>query len=141
MDLNARLESQLGVWLASTGLGRVEWGASHGIGHQLGAVANVPHGHCSCVMLPSVLVWNFNVNSERQKMVAIAMGRDDGNAAKAVSELVAALQQPSRLRDVGINRAHFPAIAKGAMQNMMVRSNPKPILAESNIYEILEIAW
>lgn len=140
MDLSARLESQLGVWLASTGLGRVEWGASHGIGHQLGAVANVPHGHCSCVMLPSVLTWNFNVNSERQKMAAIAMGRDDGNAAKAVSELVAALQQPSRLHDVGINRAHFPAIAKGTMQNMMVRSNPKPILAESNIYEILEIA-
>ena len=140
-DLNARLESQLGVWLASTGLGRVEWGASHGIGHQLGAVANVPHGHCSCVMLPSVLAWNFNVNSEKQKMVAIAMGREDGNAAKAVSELVAALQQPGCLRDVGINRGHFSAIAKGAMQNMMVRSNPRPILAESNIYEILEIAW
>ena len=92
-------------------------------------------------MLPSVLAWNFNVNFERQRMVANAMGREDGNAAKAVSELVAALQQPSCLRDVGINRAHFSAIAKGAMQNMMVRSNPRPILAESNIYEILEIAW
>ena len=141
MDLNARLDSQLGVWLASTGLGRVEWGASHGIGHQLGAVANVTHGHCSCVMLPSVLTWNFNVNSEQQKMVANAMGREDGNAAKAVSKLVAALQQPGRLRDVGITKDHFSAIAKGAMQNMMVRSNPKPILAESDIFEILEIAW
>ena len=141
MDLNARLDSQLGVWLASTGLGRVEWGASHGIGHQLGAVANVPHGHCSCVMLPSVLTWNFNVNSGQQKMVANAMGRSDGNAAKAVSELVAALQQPGRLRDVGITKDHFSAIATGAMQNMMVRSNPRPILVESDIFEILEIAW
>jgi alcohol dehydrogenase class IV len=42
---------------------------------------------------------------------------------------------------VGINRTQFPAIANGAMQNMMVRSNPKPILSESDIYEILEIAW
>ena len=141
MDLDARLESQMGVWLASTGLGRVEWGASHGIGHQLGAVANVPHGHCSCVMLPSVLAWNLNVNFESQRRVASAMGRDDGDAAKAVSELVIALQQPSRLRDVGVNRTQFPAIANGAMQNMMVRSNPKPILSESDIYEILEIAW
>jgi alcohol dehydrogenase class IV len=140
-DLNARLESQLGVWLASTGLGRVEWGASHGIGHQLGAVANVPHGHCSCVMLPSVLAWNFHVNSERQRMVANAMGRDDGDAGKAVSELVAALQQPGRLRDVGVDRTQFSAIAKGAMQNMMVRSNPRPINSEADIYEILEIAW
>ena len=74
-------------------------------------------------------------------MVASAMGREDGNAAKAVSELVAALQQPSRLRDVGVNKAQFSAIAKGAMQNMMVRSNPRPIQSESDIYEILEIAW
>ncbi len=141
LDLDARLESQLGVWLASTGLGRVEWGASHGIGHQLGAVANVPHGHCSCVMLPSVLAWNLKVNFESQRRVASAMGRDDGDAAKAVLELVIALQQPSRLRDVGVNRTQFSAIAKGAMQNMMVRSNPRPILSESDIYEILEIAW
>jgi alcohol dehydrogenase class IV len=42
-DLAARLDCQLGVWLASTGLNRIEWGASHGTGDQLGAVSNVPH--------------------------------------------------------------------------------------------------
>ena len=71
-DLSARLDSQLAVWLATTGLGRVDWGASHGIGHQLGAVANVPHGHCSCVMLPSVLRWNCSVNAAQQTVVAQA---------------------------------------------------------------------
>lgn len=140
-NLDARLESQLAVWLASTGLGRVEWGASHGIGHQLGAVANVPHGHCSCVMLPSVLVWNRAVNGERQALVARAMGRDDGDAAQAVADLAAALGQPSRLRDVGVERSHFDAIARGAMQNMMVRSNPRPVTSEADIHQILELAW
>ncbi|MGH8030900.1 MAG: iron-containing alcohol dehydrogenase [Luteimonas sp.] len=140
-DLDARLESQLAVWLASTGLGRVEWGASHGIGHQLGAVANVPHGHCSCVMLPSVLIWNRAVNAERQVLVARALGRDDGDAAQAVADLVAALGQPSRLRDVSVERRHFDAIARGAMQNMMVRSNPRPVTRESDIHTILELAW
>ncbi|TCS36550.1 alcohol dehydrogenase class IV [Paucimonas lemoignei] len=140
-NLDARLESQLGVWLASTGLGRVEWGASHGIGHQLGAVANVLHGHCSCVMLPSVLIWNRANNAQRQALVARAMGRDDGDAAQAVADLVAALGQPSRLRDVGVDRSHFDAIARGAMQNMMVRSNPRPITSEADIHEILELAW
>jgi alcohol dehydrogenase class IV len=43
-DLAMRLQSQLGVWLASTGMGRVEWGASHGIGHQLGAQGRVAAG-------------------------------------------------------------------------------------------------
>ncbi|MFP5512743.1 MAG: iron-containing alcohol dehydrogenase [Alphaproteobacteria bacterium] len=140
-DLNARLESQLGVWLASTGLGRVEWGASHGIGHQLGAVAGVPHGHCSCVMLPSVLRWNRSVNADRQTLVARALGREDGDAAAAVADLVRALGLPDSLRAVGVTRDHFAAIAAGAMQNMMVRSNPRPITCEADVRDILELAW
>ena len=140
-NLDARLDSQLAVWLASAGLGRVDWGASHGISHQLGAVAGVPHGHCSCVMLPSVLRWNHSVNADRQAMVAKALGRTDGDAAQGVLDLVRALGQPYRLQDVGVRREHFPAIAKGAMQNMMVRANPRPINAEADINEILEIAW
>ncbi|WP_431857627.1 iron-containing alcohol dehydrogenase [Azospirillum sp.] len=140
-DLDARLETQLGVWLASTGLGRVEWGASHGIGHQLGAVAGVPHGHTSCVMLPSVLRWNRAVNADRQALVAEALGRSDGDAAQAVADLVRDLGQPASLRDVGVQREHFDAIARGAMQNMMVRSNPRPVTGEADVHEILELAW
>ncbi len=140
-DLEARLETQLGVWLASTGLGRVEWGASHGIGHQLGAVAGVPHGHTSCVMLPNVLRWNRAVNADRQALVAEALGRTDGDAAQAVADLVRDLGQPATLRDVGVQRGHFDAIARGAMQNMMVRSNPRPVTGEADIHEILELAW
>lgn len=140
-DLDARLESQMAVWLASSGLGRVEWGASHGIGHQLGAVANVPHGHTSCVMLPSVLAWNRSVNAAQQEEVALALGRTDGDAAQAVAALVSDLGQPASLRDVGVKRDHFPAIARGAMQNMMVRSNPRPVKSEADVLEILELAW
>jgi alcohol dehydrogenase class IV len=73
--------------------------------------------------------------------VARALGRDDDDAAQGVLDLVRALGQPHRLQDVGVRREHFPAIAKGAMQNMMVRSNPRPIDSEADIHEILEIAW
>ena len=92
-------------------------------------------------MLPTVLRWNHSVNAERQAMVARALGRSDGNAAESVLDLIRALGQPSRLQDVGVRREHFPAIARGAMQNMMVRSNPRPVNAEADINEILEIAW
>jgi alcohol dehydrogenase class IV len=140
-DLSGRLDSQLAVWLATTGLGRVDWGASHGIGHQLGAVANVPHGHCSCVMLPSVLRWNRSVNSLQQAVVAQAMGAKDGDAATAVARLVESLGQPARLRDVGVRPEHYDAIADGAMQNVFVRSNPRPISEPAQVREILEMAW
>ncbi|MGA9322214.1 MAG: iron-containing alcohol dehydrogenase [Xanthobacteraceae bacterium] len=140
-DLAGRLDSQLAVWLATTGLGRVDWGASHGIGHQLGAVANVPHGHCSCVMLPSVLRWNRSVNAPQQAVVAQAMGAGDGDAAAAVAKLVESLGQPTRLRDVGVQPRHYDAIADGAMQNVFVRSNPRPITEPAQVREMLEMAW
>jgi alcohol dehydrogenase class IV len=140
-DLGGRLDSQLAVWLATTGLGRVDWGASHGIGHQLGAVANVPHGHCSCVMLPSVLRWNRSVNAARQAIVARALGAEDGDAAAAVTKLVEALGQPTRLRDVAVRPEHYDAIATGAMQNVFVRSNPRPITHPAQVREILDMAW
>ena len=139
-DLSGRLDSQLAVWLATTGLGRVDWGASHGIGHQLGAVANVPHGHCSCVMLPSVLRWNLPVNAAQQAMVAQALGAKDGDAAAAVTQLVEGLGQPTRLREVGVRPEHYDAIAAGAMQNVFVRSNPRSISDPSQVREILDMA-
>lgn len=139
-DLEARLESQLAVWLATTGLGRVDWGASHGIGHQLGAVAGVPHGYCSCVMLPTVLRWNVPVNAGRQAIVARALGADS-EPATAVENLISGLGLPTRLRDVGVRREQFAAIANGAMQNVFVRSNPRPVSDPANVLEMLEMAW
>lgn len=140
-DLGARLDSQLGVWLATTGLGRVPWGASHGIGHQLGAVAGVPHGYCTCVMLPAVLRWNKSINAPQQEKVAHALGRSGVEAADAVAELIADLGLPPRLREVGVKREHFDAIAAGALTNLFVRQNPRPVQRREDVLEILEAAY
>jgi len=140
-NLSARLSCQLAVWLATVGLARVPYGASHGIGHQLGAVAGVPHGHCSCVLLPSVMRYNAVVNAERQTMVAAAMGAPDRPAADVIEALVDDLGQPTRLRDVGAKREQFDAIANSSLDNLFVRSNPRPITDAGQIKEILEAAW
>lgn len=140
-DLEARLDAQLAVWLATTGLFRVEYGASHGIGHQLGAVAGVPHGYCSCVMLPSVLRYNEPVNAERQVIVSEALGRPGDGAADAVHDLVEQLGLPTRLRDVGVERSQLDRIAEGSLENFMTRSNPRPLRSAEQIREILEMAW
>ncbi|MEM9626452.1 MAG: iron-containing alcohol dehydrogenase [Pseudomonadota bacterium] len=140
-DLDARLESQMGVWLSTTGLGRIPWGASHGIGHQLGAVAGVPHGHCSCVMLPSVLRYNHAVNADQQKTVAAAMDRRDLEAGDAVAELVQDLGQPGTLREVGVEKKHFPAIIEGSLTNLFVSQNPRAITDGDQIRDILDMAF
>lgn len=140
-NLDARLQCQMGVWLASAGLGRVPWGASHGIGHQLGAVANVPHGYCTCVMLPSVLTYNLCATGEQQKSVAAALGRPGMSASEAVRELIVDLGLPSRLRDVGVTQDQFQTIADGSLSNVFVSQNPRKIETAGQLLEILELAW
>lgn len=140
-DLEARLDCQLGVWLSSTGMMRMQYGASHGLSWHLSAVADVPHGHCSCVLLPATLRWNEPANGERQAIVSECLGMPGAPAADAVLALIEELELPHRLRDVGIERHHFDKIATDAMNNMLVRNNPRRIDRREDVLEILELAW
>jgi alcohol dehydrogenase class IV len=140
-DLAARLNCQLGSWLAAFGIGRAEWGASHGIGHQLGGAADVPHGYTSAVMLHNVLRHNYPVNSDRQKLISEALGHPESFAADLIRDLVTALGLPTRLRDAGVQRDQFDTIACGSMQDMMVRSNPRSIQSKDDVLVLLEQAW
>ena len=140
-DLDARLESQVGVWLAAAGLGRVDLGASHGIGHELGAVAGVPHGHTSCVLLHQVLRYNREINAARQQLVSNALGDPAAPAGDLIESLVRALGMPLTLRDVGVRRDQFDAVASASMENVFVRGNPRPIRSPQDIIDILNMAW
>ena len=140
-DMETRLDLQFGMWLSiGAGTSGVGVGASHGIGHVLGAACHVPHGHTSCVMLPSVLRWNLPANADRQKRVSEAFGQPDVPAADLVAELVKALGLPGRLADVGVGKDRFQEIAEKAMHDRAVLNNPRPIGEPAQVVEILELA-
>ncbi|MEM1106304.1 MAG: iron-containing alcohol dehydrogenase [Pseudomonadota bacterium] len=138
-DPQSRLEGQLAAWMASAGLNRTPYGASHGIGHQLGAVAGVPHGLCSCTVLPAVLDWNLGHTVKAQAEIARALS--SRAAAGGVRQLVADLKLPSRLSDVGVKRDQLVEIAQKSVPNRWVRANPRPIQSHRDILEILEAAF
>jgi maleylacetate reductase len=141
-DLGARLEAQFGMWQAiAPSVSGVGSGASHGIGYALGATFGVPHGHTSCVMLPAVLKWNAAVNGARQKALSAAVGAPDRPAGELVKALIAGLDQPTTLRDVGITRDKLDEIARRALAYKPVQINPRPIRSAADVREILEIAW
>ena len=140
-DRATRLDLQFGMWLSiGAGTSGVGTGASHGIGHVLGAACHVPHGHTSCVMLPSVLRWNLPANAERQKRVSEAFGKPDAAAADLVAALVRSLGLPGRLADVGVGRDRFQEIAEKSMHDRAVLNNPRPITSPAEVREILELA-
>lgn len=140
-NLEARLDSQVAIPLACAGLNRVPYGASHGIGHQLGAVAGVPHGYTSCILLPHVLAFNAKASGQKQKLISEAFGDVAKPASVALAEIVSRLGMPTRLRDVGVTREHFRAIAEGSLLNAWVRANPEPINQVDQVLEILEAAY
>jgi maleylacetate reductase len=140
-DLAARLACQQASWLAASSIARVSYGASHGIGHVLGAFANVPHGHTTCVMLPHVMRYNQAATADKQRAIAEALGRPAMPAADAVASLIAELGQPSTLRAVGATREQLPEMAKAAMHNLWVRTNPQAIRSPGDVMRLLEAAW
>ena len=141
-DLDARLECQLGAWMSMIGSQTgVPKGASHGIGHVLGGTAHVPHGYTSCVMLPHVLRFNLDTNPERQALVSDALGDRDVPAADLVAGLIADLDLPSRLRDVGVKEDQLDLIAELSMHDRWIHTNPKKIAGPAVIRQILDAAW
>jgi maleylacetate reductase len=142
LDLDARLECQLGAWLSMVGSQTgVPKGASHGIGHVLGGTAHVPHGYTSCVMLPHVLRYNRPVNAERQARVSEALGRPGEPAADVVAELIAALGLPMRLRDVGVEPEQLDRIAELSMHDRWIHTNPRKIEGPAVVRMLLDAAW
>jgi len=140
-DMKARLDCQIGSWLSMGGLvAGVPMGASHGIGYVLGAVFDVPHGHTSCIMLPSVMRWNKSVNADRQAMIAQAMGQPGKDAGDVLDQFIRGLGMPRSLSEVKIGKEHFERIAKQAMGTPWVPRNPRKIDGPEQVREILELA-
>ena len=140
-DLDARLEGQMGAWLAATSIRRTEYGASHGIGHALGADAGVPHGITSCVLLPTVMRYNAEACPAQMAEIAAALGQPGRSAADQVEALIARLGLPTRIGQLGIARARLPVIAQKAMANPWVHSNPRKISDAAQLEALLQQAW
>jgi maleylacetate reductase len=140
-QLEARLEGQMGAWLAATSIRRTDYGASHGLGHALGADTGTPHGITSCVLLPTVMRYNLEYSAQPQAEIAAALGSAGAPAADQVESLIRDLGLPTKLSELKMDKARLPIIAEKGMANMWVRSNPRPIKDASQLLEILEAAW
>lgn len=141
-DLDARLKCLMGAWMSMTGvITGSRLGASHAIGHILGGSAGVPHGHTSCIMLPYVLNWNESVNGERQKEVAIAMGRPGVAAGQVLDDFISGLDMPRRIRDSGVKESDLLRLAENCMLDDWTYSNPREIRSPEQVMEILRMAY
>ena len=89
---------------------------SHTLGHQIGARWDVPHGLTSGITLAAVMRHLAAENPGGVTRVAAAFDAPTVDAgADAITALVESLGLATRLRDVGANRADFPAVAEATL--------------------------
>lgn len=141
MDLVSLQACQMAVWSSTVGLGRIPYGGSHGMGHQLGAISGVPHGLCSCVLLPSVLRYNEGVSPEKDALISAALGTPDLTASEAVRALIRRLDLPDNLQSVGVAREDLEQIATASLGTYFVENNLRPIRSVADAMTILDLAW
>ncbi len=150
-DMAARGQCMVAAWMSVVGLASVTLGLSHGIGHQLGARCNVPHGETSAVMMHNVMTFNRAETLAQQAWVAEAMGvnisaMSETEAATAAADEVLKLVRddlglPWRLRDVGVGEEDFDGIASDALEDLIVASNPRKIDSKDQVIDLLKTAW
>ena len=62
-------------------------------------------------------------------------------AADAVQRLTEDLGLPYRLRDVGVEKSDFRALAEDALQDLIVATNPRPVTSPEVVMELFEQAY
>ncbi len=62
-------------------------------------------------------------------------------AADALLTLIADLGLPTRLRDVGVMPEDFAALARDALQDIIVATNSRPVSSEQDVIGVLERAY
>ncbi|KAL4960214.1 iron-containing alcohol dehydrogenase [Aspergillus stella-maris] len=156
-DLDARLTCQLGSVdaMAACTSGRVQLGASHGIGHQLGPLG-VGHGETSCILLPAVCKFNakHNANNDRQarvrdfllnqsivSQVAESRGlkKESADLGDVLDALFRELGMPRSLSDFGIGRDKLDDLATNSLKDRWCVSNPVSLKEKEQVLEILEM--
>jgi maleylacetate reductase len=149
-DREARTEMLLASLLAGTALSNVAMGLHHGLCHVLGGTAGVPHGIANSIVLPHAMRFNLDATAPQLAQAAEAMGISlTGRSPEAAAEeavqrvhdLIAQMNLPQRLRDVGVEKADLPHLAQLALQSRAVQNNPKPITSAGQIEALLQAAW
>ncbi len=149
-DSSARANMLLGSMLAGQAFANSPVAAVHALAYPIGAHFHVPHGLSNALVLPHVL--RFNSCTSPQPYVEIAdivfpklAEVNPKEKAVAFADELAALSArcglPQRLRDVGIEQASLPMLARDAMnQTRLLVNNPRTV-TQSDALEIYTSAW
>jgi 4-hydroxybutyrate dehydrogenase len=136
--LNMMSASMQGALAFQKGLGCV-----HSLSHSLGGVdPRLHHGTLNAIFLPAVIAFNETGASVREEdklqrlaqAMGLAHGAEVGPAVRAMTER---LGLPTGLAKLGVTRALFPDIIRGALKDHSHRTNPR-VASDADYEAMLE---
>jgi len=133
-DLGLRTTAAWGSTMAGLALANARLGVVHGMAHPVGVRYGVPHGLVCGVLLPHALALNREAAPKKFAALERVLGGDPVGYAQA---LLVACGLPTTLKEYGLRREDFPAIAAEAMTSGSTKANPHEV-TEADVIALLE---
>lgn len=136
-NTEARAGMMLAALYGGVVLSNAGTAAAHAIQYPVGALTHTPHGVGVGLLLPYVVRHNFEPIQPQLAQIAEALGRDirglDTRAAavagvEAIDEVIAAIELPPTLQDLGVQEGDLAQIAKLSLNSKrLIDNNPVPL--------------
>jgi alcohol dehydrogenase class IV len=136
-NTEARAGMMLAALYGGVVLSNAGTAAAHAIQYPVGALTHTPHGVGVGLLLPYVVRHNFEAIQPQLAQIAEALGRDirglDERAAavagvEAIDEVIAAIELPPTLQDLGVQEGDLAQIAKLSLNSKrLIDNNPVPL--------------
>nr|WP_034623783.1 alcohol dehydrogenase-like regulatory protein ErcA [Maridesulfovibrio hydrothermalis] len=148
-DIDARGHVMLGSMEAGLAFSNAILGAVHAMAHSLGGLLDLPHGECNAILLPYVIKANFPFAIGRYIRIAEAMGVDvAGKSSEEVCEMLVdkivelrkSVGITKSLRDFGLTQSEIPKLAKLALNDACMVTNPVDF-SQEDVERIYEAAF
>jgi alcohol dehydrogenase class IV len=141
-----RYQTMIGSLCAGLAFSNASLGAVHAMAHSLGGFSDLPHGECNALLLEHVISFNFPACPKRYEEVGHAMGLELsglGHAEKrekivaGIRNLRESLGVTASLGDLGVTREEIPTLARNALRDPCMATNPRQPTAKDieRIYE------
>lgn len=143
-----RYQTMLGSLFAGLAFSNASLGAVHAMAHSLGGLSDLPHGECNALLLEHVIAFNYPACPGRYEAVGGAMGTDLSGLGHAEKKdaIIAGIRTfreslgiTDTLGDLGVTRADLPELARNALHDPCMATNPRQP-TEKDIERIYEEA-
>jgi maleylacetate reductase len=139
-DLEARGLLLYGAYLAGASSAQSGTELHHKICHVLGGALDLPHAETHTVVLPQVVAFvEPALPADSRERIRAALGVGEEGAAVAIFDLVASLDVPTSLRELGMARDAIEPLLDQILAQVPP-TTPRPPSAD-DLRGILEAAW